>query len=131
MKKLISIVALLLAVVACYFGCKKPEETGTIYGTVTDFATGEPVKNANVTLRPNGTTIQTGSDGTYTFQELKHGQYSLFLSKAEYEDLTVNDIELDAGQIISRDVQMKKKAATLRVTDLLGNDITEIGRAHV
>lgn len=120
------ILALFTIVAILIFGCRKEEETGSIYGTVTDFATGEPVKNVNVTLRPNGTTIQTGSDGTYTFQELKHGQYSLFLSKAEYEDLTVNDIELDAGQIISRDVQMKKMSAVMRVVDNERNEISEL-----
>ncbi len=125
MKKLISIVAIFLAVIMVWQGCKKKDEKGTIYGTVTDFDTGEPVKNANVKLLPSGETTLTGSDGTYMFQDLKKGDYSLSLSKAEYEDL--NDdyvIQLAAGREVSRDVQMKKKVALMRITDMNGEDIT-------
>jgi len=86
MRKLISITLMILAIILLWHGCTKPEETGTIYGTVTDFATGEPLKNVNVRIRPSGETTQTGSDGTYMFQDLRPGKYSLFLSKADYSD---------------------------------------------
>ena len=127
MKKIFSIAVILLAVIMVWQGCKKKEETGEIYGTITDYATGEPVKNANVKLRPIGTTIQTGSDGTYSFQDIKPGEYSLSLSKAEYEDLDDDYvIAVSAGQRECRDVQMKKQIALLRITDMNGNDITSL-----
>lgn len=124
MKRLISITTLFLVIAMLWQGCKKEEQTGSIYGTVTDYATGEPVKNANVKLRPGGETTLTGSDGSYSFQDLKKGQYSLSLSKAEYEDLEDDYvIDLAAGKSVCRDVQMKKKVALLRITDVNGNDI--------
>ena len=86
MKKLIAISLMTISIAFLFGGCTKPEETGTIYGTVTDYATGEPLKNVNVRIRPSGETTQTGSDGTYLFQDLKPGEYSLFLSKADYSD---------------------------------------------
>lgn len=126
-KNLFLIIIAILAFSMLWQGCKKTEETGSIYGTVTDFDTGEPVKNANVKLRPSGETTMTGSDGSYMFQDLKKGDYSLSLSKAEYEDL--NDdyvIQLAAGRNACRDVQMKKKVALMRVTDMDGNDISAL-----
>ena len=121
MKRIIALTLMIITIAVQWQGCKKPEETGSIYGTVTDFDTGEPVKNANVKLQPSGETTMTGSDGTYMFQDLKKGDYSLSLSKAEYEDL--NDdyvIQLAAGRNACRDVQMKKKVALMRITDMNG-----------
>ncbi len=123
MKKLISITSMIFVAIAmlCY-GCTRPEETGGIYGTITDFETGEPVKNANVTLRPSGETTLTGSDGTYMFQDLKKGDYSLSLKLAGYEDLDDSVcIHLEMGKNVRRDVQMKKKMA-LRITNENGNE---------
>lgn len=125
MKKIIALTLMIVTIAVQWQGCTKPEETGTIYGTVTDFDTGEPVKNANVTLIPSGETTLTGSDGTYMFQDLKKGDYSLSLSKAGYKDL-VDDylIQLAAGKSVRRDVQMKIKS--LRITDMNGEDINEL-----
>ncbi len=125
MKKIIALTLMIVTIAVQWQGCTKPEETGAIYGTVTDFDTGEPVKNANVTLIPSGETTLTGSDGTYMFQDLKKGDYSLSLSKAGYKDL-VDDylIQLAAGKSVRRDVQMKIKS--LRITDINGEDINEL-----
>lgn len=125
MKKIIALTLMIVTIAVQWQGCTKPEETGAIYGTVTDFDTGEPVKNANVTLIPSGETTLTGSDGTYMFQDLKKGDYSLSLSKAGYKDL-VDDylIQLAVGKSVRRDVQMKIKS--LRITDMNGEDINEL-----
>lgn len=125
MKRIIALTLMFVTITVQWQGCTKPEETGTIYGTVTDFDTGEPVKNANVTLIPSGETTLTGSDGTYMFQDLKKGDYSLSLSKAGYKDL-VDDylIQLAAGKSVRRDVQMKIKS--LRITDMNGEDTNEL-----
>lgn len=124
--KLIKFTALLM-LCCTFFGCTPEDETeklGTIYGTVTDFATGEPVGNANVKLRPSGETTLTGSDGAYEFNELKAGNYSLMLSKAEYADLDDDYIiELEAGKQVKRDVQLRKKVASLKILDMSENPL--------
>lgn len=130
MKRLISIILTIIAFALLLQDCKKEEQTGSIYGTVTDYATGEPVKDANVKLRPSGTSTKTGSDGTYSFPDLKPGQYSLSLSKAEYEDLEDDYvITLAEGKDVCRDVQMVKKASTLVILDDHGNttDLIDFG----
>lgn len=108
------------------FGCKPEEEVkfGTIYGTITDYATGDPVGNANVKLRPSGETTLTGSDGTFEFNDLKADKYSLLITKAEYADLDDDYIiELEAGKTIKRDVQIRKRMASLQITDMAGNPL--------
>ena len=125
MKKLILITSIVFASTILWQGCTKPEETGTIYGTITDYTTGEPIKNANVKLRPSGETTLTGSDGAYMFQDLKAGEYSLFLSKADYSDLDDNYIiVLETGKNVRRDVQMKQNIAILQITDMNGSNLT-------
>lgn len=127
LKNLLVVTAVAISLV--WYSCTKQEEElkGSIYGTVTDYATGEPVGNANVKLRPSGETTLTGSDGTYEFKDLEAGKYTLSLSKAEYNDLDDDYvIELEAGKKVKRDVQMKKQIASLQITDMAGNAITEL-----
>ena len=57
------------------------ETTGTIYGIVNDSDNGEPVQDAHVGLSPYGKTANTGSDGSYEFQDLEPGQYTIQISK--------------------------------------------------
>lgn len=121
--------ALLLASTLVWYSCTQDAEvtTGDIYGTVTDFATGEPVGNANVKLKTTGETTLTGSDGTYEFRDLKPDNYSLQLSKAGYNDLDDDYvITVEAGKKTKRDVQMSKQVASLKITDMAGNEITEL-----
>lgn len=108
MKKLISIASMILAFVVLWQGCTKPEETGTIYGIVTDYDTGEPLEHAVVELFPGGETMLTGVDGYYLFKDLKPSQYSLSCLKSGY-DSDRAFIELTAGKDIRYDVLMKKQ----------------------
>jgi len=103
------------------------KEPGSIYGIVTDFATGEPVANANVSLRPGGETTLTGYDGMYEFLSVADGDYTIIVSKAEYTDL-IDDyvITLKKGRRMRRDVQIKKVPTSLRITDTNGSDITSL-----
>lgn len=134
MKKQIYIALFLISFSAIWIGCNKEddpvfpeEEYGSITGKITDYATGEAVKNANVQLRPTGETTLTGSDGMYNFLELPAGQYSITVSKAEYTDL-VDDyiIDVKKGTTMRRDLQIKKIPTYLRITDMAGNDISQL-----
>ena len=131
MRRTLNILLLLSILASALFGCKDKELVdsgqGSIYGIVTDFATGEPVSNANVQLRPSGETTLTGSDGMYEFLDISDGSYSITISKAEYSDL-VDDyvISVTNGRRIRRDVQIKKEPTYIRLTDMLGNDISTL-----
>lgn len=128
-----SILTILTLLCTILFSCCNTDHTsmyqgkGSIYGTITDFATGEPVANANVSLRPGGETTLTGYDGMYEFLNVADGEYSIIVSKAEYTDL-IDDyiISIQNARRIRRDAQIKKIPASLRITDTEGNDITSL-----
>lgn len=135
-KQLIIIFAALLLVCCAMLSCSPKDnpleggsasDGGSVYGCVTDFATGEPVKNANVQLRPSGETTLTGYDGMYEFIDIPDGNYSIVVSKAEYSDL-IDDyvIELKNGRRMRRDVQIVKLPVALRILDSNGNDISSL-----
>lgn len=122
----------LLLLMMSFVGCKEEdpvvvEEKGSIYGAVTDFATGAPVANANVSLRPGNETALTGYDGMYEFIDVDDGDYFIVVSKAEYSDL-IDDyvISVRNGRRMRRDVQIKKNPAFLRITDVNGFDISSL-----
>ena len=130
-KSIVAIIStvLFLAVSVVLYSCTRDPEvnTGGIYGFVTDYATGEPVRNATVKLKPSGETTLTGSDGTYEFRDLKPDKYSLSLSKAEYVDFDDDYvIEVEAGKKVKRDVQMQIIPSLLRIIDSKGEDISEL-----
>lgn len=134
MKKyhLFKVVALL--VLCCVmFGCEKEDtptsKLGSIYGTVTDFATGDPVSNANVRINPKGETTLTGMDGTFEFVDLPSGSYSLSLSKNGYVDLDDDYIiEIKNGNNVHRDVQLRSQYQSFRITvDGIETNILDFG----
>lgn len=112
-------------------GCGTENQTGddsasgSIFGVITDFATGEPIQNANVQLRPSGETTLTGYDGTYEFLSIQDGNYVITVSKAEYTDL-LDDyiIEVRNGRRVRRDVQIERLPTSIRITDMNRNDIS-------
>lgn len=61
------------------------ETTGTITGIVADRTTGEPVSIVNVSIKPGGNASITGSDGTFSFKNLKEGDYEIFAEKEGYK----------------------------------------------
>lgn len=135
---IIKFAALLMLSVAL-FSCGKEESdgvgsNGSIYGCVTDFATGEPVKNANVQLQPYGETTLTGSDGTYEFLDVAEGNYSITVSKAGYDILIDNYvIKVTNGRKAKRDVQITKQSSPLHILNEEGTstNIVDFGEAFV
>ncbi|MDR2027470.1 MAG: carboxypeptidase regulatory-like domain-containing protein [Prevotellaceae bacterium] len=118
MKKIIYL--MMAATLLC--GCTKketePEELpGSIYGVITDKATGEPVQSAGVQLSPSGTKTVTGSEGQYEFTGLKAGAYSISVTKTGYTDLADYKITVAAGKTAKGDVQLEKLPPSLRVVN--------------
>jgi hypothetical protein len=121
MKKIIYL--LMLAATIC--GCAKNETDapGSIYGVITDKATGEPIQSAGVQLNSTGVRIITGSEGQYEFKNLTPGYYSINVTKTGYADLMEYGIYVAAGTVNEGGVQLEKLPPSLRVTDDAKNDI--------
>lgn len=58
---------------------------GNISGMVTDASTGNPLSAAQVTLVPTSKTAQTSADGTFVFNGLEEGQYTISVQKTGYQ----------------------------------------------
>lgn len=109
-----------LFVCCMFFGCtpEEKEKLGTIYGTVTDYSSGEPIGNVNVRLNPRGETTLTGMDGTFEFVDLPSGSYSLSLSKNGYVDLDDDYvIKIENGNNVQRAIQLQKLHYSLQIVD--------------
>ena len=118
-----SILLLSFAIVSCE---KEDLGNATIYGIVTDKATGEPIKSAGVELLPVGLKTITGTDGRFEFANLKAGSYQVYITQAGYVDVVSTNIELTIGQSLKRDVQMELLPPALRVVNDSRQDITEL-----
>ena len=109
--------------------CKKPveEQKGAINGYVTDKATGDPIENATVLLKPVNKIATTKSDGYFEFVGLELGNYSLSASRDGYKDYEDNqNISVNSSDAISRDIEMEKLVSSMKVVDDDGNDIDEL-----
>ena len=128
MKKLFTIIiSSLLLLSFAIVSCEKEDlGTATIYGLVTDKATGEPIKSAGVELLPVGWKTITGTDGRFEFANLKVGSYQVYITQAGYVEVISSNIELSQGQSLQRDVQMELLPPALRVVNDSRKDISEL-----
>ena len=118
-----SLLLLSFAIVSCE---KEDLGTATIYGIVSDKATGEPIKKAGVELLPTGLKTVTGTDGRFEFVNLKAGSYQVYITQAGYGEVKSSIVELAQGQSLQRDVQMELLPPALRVVNDSRKDISEL-----
>ena len=129
MKHSFLILTAVFAVIAFLVSCGGSEESselGSIYGVVSDKATGEPIKNAGVELLPIGLKTVTGSDGSFEFMDISSGHYNLLVTKTGYSDTKSSTITVESGKKSKGDVQLEKAPAALRIVDDAGKDISEL-----
>lgn len=82
-------------------------DTGSIEGTVTDAATGDPLEGATVTITgPLERELTTGQDGTYS-ANLTVGDYTVEASKFGYGDQSA-DVSLPAGETVTQDFALEE-----------------------
>ena len=117
MKKSLYLFFGILLICGIYQACAPEELPGSIYGTVVDKATGEPIKSAGVELSPSGLKTVTGSEGQFEFTELDPGKYTLLITKTGYIDGVSSTLEVKPGQQAKGDVQIEKLPPALKVVD--------------
>ncbi|MDE6792217.1 MAG: DUF2012 domain-containing protein [Muribaculaceae bacterium] len=89
MKNLFISIALILGLWAntsCSSDLSEETNVGSIAGSVSDATTGEPVATVNVKIKPGGQSTVTGTDGSFSFQDLETGEYTLEISKEGYKN---------------------------------------------
>lgn len=130
MKKLFYLLIAFCTVLS-FVSCAKDEVelTGDIFGRISDSKNGEPVSSVTVTLTPGGKSTITGTDGTFLFSDITHGQYSLQAQKEGY-NTNYKQIAIVIGETAYGDMALTRAAVSQNVeispSELLfGNNITE------
>lgn len=126
MKKIIYLLVGIILFGGLYYSCAPEDLPGSIYGTVVDKATGEPIKSAGVELSPSGLKTVTGSEGQFEFTELDPGKYTLLVTKTGYMDGVSHTIEVKPGQQSKGDVQIEQIPPALKVVDENNEDLLEL-----
>lgn len=102
--RLFTIMSLLLGVFAY-------AQTGSISGTVTDAATGEPLLGTNIVVRGTNTGASTNENGYYKL-ELEPENYTIEVFFMGYETLT-KDIVIEAGQEMKMDFSLNASSSVM------------------
>jgi hypothetical protein len=92
-------------------------QTGAVRGFVYDKETGEPILFTNVYLK--GTTQGSATDvnGYYSITNIPSGNYILSTTSFGYDTTNIN-IEVKAGEIITRQLTIKKTAINLKDVEI-------------
>ena len=86
-----------------------------IYGGIYDGSTGAPIENCQVTIEPLGHTSVTGSDGVYSFSNLREGSYYLSFEKDGYQENRKN-------ALVSQDQKTRVDVHLSRIPSIITAD---------
>lgn len=128
MKKILSILMFGLVFCACSSSEDEEWSKGSIAGSVSDRTTGEPVATVNVTLSPGGRSTVTGSDGSFSFDELDPSDYTILISKEGYTP-TTDKITVRAGQPTAAHLLIERIPASITADRTLldfGEELTTL-----
>ena len=101
--------AAILAAAACTSDV--PSSIGSIHGIVKDYETSAPIGGCEVSLLPTGQTSVTGSDGSYQFENLAPGIYTVSAGSAGYASNS-KSAQVTAGVGAPVDIVLTKVSPT-------------------
>ena len=106
---------------------KPPKKTtGAIAGTIKDYKSGQLISNCKVSLTPSGKSVVSSLSGTYEFNDLDPGQYSISFIKAGYNDENAS-VSVIQGKTTNMDAFLTAKASfALSETSCNFGDLEEI-----
>jgi hypothetical protein len=79
---------------------------GELRAIVTSLQTGQPIKDAKVTIEPGGQTIQTGADGTFKIA-LAPGQYKITVTAVGLATQQL-DVTIDTNGVTTKNINMRR-----------------------
>ena len=101
----------LFTMMSLLFGVFAYAQTGSISGTVTDAATGQPLLGTNILVRGTNTGATTNENGYYKL-ELEPDNYTIEVFFIGYETLT-RDITIQAGEDMEMDFSLEPSASVM------------------
>ena len=105
--------------ISCLTSCVADEEatTGSLHGTIKDSENGNLLKGCLVVISTTGKSITTGDDGSFSFDNLAAGVFSIDVSKNDYEPAK-KEVTIVAGQPNKADMQLTKQMPKLSVNKI-------------
>ncbi len=80
-----------------------PPTTGMIEGTVRDAQTGAALSGAVLSTDPTTDVVTSAGDGSYSFENMTPGEYTISISKTGYQNSTVS-VTVTAGKTTRADI---------------------------
>jgi|ABEF01.1.fsa_nt_gi hypothetical protein len=77
-----------LSLIGCKDGLVEPERFGTVVGSVQDFETGAAISGASISTSPATGSITTSQEGTFSFEDIQTGSYTISASRNGYNSGT-------------------------------------------
>ncbi|MDY0141385.1 MAG: carboxypeptidase-like regulatory domain-containing protein [Bacteroidales bacterium] len=94
---------------------------GTLNGSITDAATGEPIPFANVTIEENNNIVTGGMtdfDGRYSIKPIPVGKYTVSASYVGYATLMYNNVQVSGGSITFQNFELNASAEMLAEVEI-------------
>lgn len=89
-------------------------QVGSIRGQVIDDQSGEPLIGATVLVAGTTTGSPADLDGKFTLPNLQPGKYNIQTSFISYQTLTINEVEVKAGEVTILNIRLKTESVGLQ-----------------
>ena len=107
-RKFLTAIALILATGTMAYG-----QTGEISGKVTKAKSGEPIPQANILVKSQGSQkggATTDFDGKYSVKPLAPGEYTVRVSFVGFQDKRIKGVEVNSDKIRRLNVKLRSKS---------------------
>ncbi len=94
----------------CSYSACYADATGKISGKVSDEKTGETLIGATIYIQNTGRGTATDVDGNYMLSALAPGRYTLAIKYIGYQTKVINDVEVNAGDVLHLDIVLNPDA---------------------
>ncbi|MEP6844822.1 MAG: TonB-dependent receptor [Panacibacter sp.] len=96
----------LLFSILLFSSIKLSAQNAVITGKISDENTNQVLAGATITISSLKKTTTSQSDGTYTFQNMIPGKYTLLISYVGYDSKNVSDAEAEKGQVTTLNITL-------------------------
>ena len=124
MQKLYSkiLLAKIAIIIAFQLNIASAQDSGSVYGFVTDSSNGEALIGANVFINELELGMATDINGYYVLQEITSGTYDIFVSYVGYKILT-KKVEIIDGESLKLDLVLKEEVLSISEIEVTAEKI--------
>ena len=97
------------------------QHPATLFGRITDAATGAPLEGARIELDGGERAVSTDASGAFRFRALEPGRYTLRVTRLGYRTLTTT-VELANGRTTRLDLALDAEALPIAAIDVVAAD---------